>query len=213
VRFVPQVRVGLVDFAHTSKIEDGGIDDDYIYGLRTLINVLEEIEKEHSNDTGAEEELWITELRRSRRSVLVCIENRTSKTLVLVDNVLIGEHQVWAALPQKEIPPYSAVMFGTNGTNLFSGTNACVCYKFKEDSNEEREYRFMARWENSVGLFSRRVFEGFIAPEVPNLRVNVTERAGRVLYHLGGDCTEVTFTLSEVDETADLSSSTKTNPT
>lgn len=42
-------------------------------------------------------------------------------TLTLVDNVLIGEHQVWAALPQKEIPPYSAILFGTNGTNLFSG--------------------------------------------------------------------------------------------
>lgn len=33
--------------------------------------MLEEIEREHNNDNNPEEELWITELRRSRRSVLV----------------------------------------------------------------------------------------------------------------------------------------------
>jgi hypothetical protein len=66
----------------------------------------------------------------------------------------------------------------------------------------------VVRWENSAGLFSRRAFEGFIAPETPNLRVDVTERVGRVLYHLGGDCTEVTFTLSEV-KTSDSSSTMK----
>jgi len=56
-------------------------------------------------------------------------------------------------------------------------------------------------WENSLGLFARRTF--FCAvngdkAEPTTYHSSYRISTGQVLYRVGGDCTEVTFTLTEL---------------
>jgi hypothetical protein len=41
--FPPHIIVKMVDFAHTVKIRDGGKDDDYKFGIYTMVRLFENI--------------------------------------------------------------------------------------------------------------------------------------------------------------------------
>ncbi len=195
-----KVRVGLVDFAHTSALQENQLDDDYIFGAENVLSILGELCADEKDKNF--EELWVTELRRARRSVLVRIENKTSKTLELRSKTLIGAHQLWAAKPRQEIPPFSTLVCGTHGENSMSGTHATVDYVIKDPAvDSAKQCHFVVEWENSLGLFARRAFfckvngdEADSTPYHSFYRVG----AGQLLYRVGGDCTETTFTLTEL---------------
>jgi Ca2+-binding EF-hand superfamily protein len=197
-----KLRVGLVDFAHTSALQEDQTDDDYIYGAENLLTILGQLCTEEKDKTF--EELWVTELRRARRGVVVRIENKTSKTLELVTKTLLGEHQVWGAKPRQEIPPFSTMVCGTHGENNVSGTHATLEYLIKDPAADTpaKQCRFVAEWENSIGLFARRVFicKLHAGDEADPTAYDTSTRTatGLLLYRVGGDCTEATFTVTEL---------------
>lgn len=197
-----KVRVGLVDFAHTSALQENQLDDDYIFGAENVLTLLGELCLEEKDKNF--EELWITELRRARRSVLVRIENKTSKTLELVTKTLLGEHQLWAAKPRQQIPPFSTMVCGTHGENSVSGTHATVDYVIKDPAADTpaKQCHLVAEWENSIGLFARRVFVCNMqaGDEADPTAYDASTRTapGQLLYRVGGDCTEATFTVTEL---------------
>lgn len=196
-----KLRVGLVDFAHTSALQENQLDDDYIYGAENLLTILGELCADEKDKTF--EELWITELRRARRGVVVRVENKTSKTLELATKTLIGEHQLWGAKPRQEIPPFSTMVCGTHGENNVSGTHATLEYLIKDAADTPaKQCRFVVEWENSIGLFARRVFlcKMIAGDEADPTAYDASTRTatGLLLYRVGGDCTEATFTLTEL---------------
>jgi len=130
--------VKLVDFAHTWELtEESSIDQDYIYGLTNLITLLEDIYTER-RDESLPEELWISELRRAQRSVLVHIQNNTSKRLKLVEYQFQGTGlQMWGAFPPKEIQPHTSVTIGTCNSGLIAGTHASVAYRIVDPKKKE----------------------------------------------------------------------------
>jgi hypothetical protein len=145
---------------------------------------------------------WVAKLKAARRSVLITLENKTSRIFERMESSV--RHGLWRQLPPEKINGHSEAMFGNESTGL-SGAEGKVLYITTASSNLSESTIVTLLWRNTLfGCnFDYQITTNAIDEKLFVKIIEVKkESAAEVIF-------QVTDCESESDSTAEISGDTQ----